>query len=153
MDTIRINSKGVAVETLQKMLPELGFPVTVTGTFDETTRQAVIGFQRKYGLDADGIVGYRSWETLFFANRGDGKKLTDDDFRLAARLLDVEVAALKAVKEVESGRYGGFLASHPFRGTHFLEPVEKTRYRPRKAQGRQRGYFVPEMGQVALQKR
>ena len=57
MDTIRINSKGVAVETLQKMLPELGFPVTVTGTFDETTRQAVIGFQRKYGLDADGIVG------------------------------------------------------------------------------------------------
>lgn len=79
--------------------------------FDEATRQAIIGFQRKYGLDADGIVGYRSWETLFFANRGDEKKLTEEDFRLAAQLLDVESAALKAVKEVKSGRYGGFLDS------------------------------------------
>lgn len=136
MDTIRINSKGVAVETLQKMLPELGFPVTVTGTFDKTTRQAVIGFQRKYGLDADGIVGYRSWETLFFANRGDGKKLTDDDFRLAARLLDVEVAALKAVKEVESGRYGGFLPSgRPvilFEGHIFWSQLKKRGIDPEK---------------------
>lgn len=136
MDTIRFNSKGVAVETLQKMLPEHGFPVTVTGTFDEATRQAVIGFQRKYGLDADGIVGYHSWETLFFANRGDGKKLTDDDFRLAARLLDVEVAALKAVKEVESGRYGGFLPSgRPvilFEGHIFWSQLEKRGIDPKK---------------------
>lgn len=111
MDTIKINSKGSSVKTLQQMLPAHGFQVSPTGTFDEATRQAVIGFQRKYGLDADGIVGYRSWETLFFANRGNDKKLTEEDFKLAARLLDVEPAALKAVKEVESGRYGGFLAS------------------------------------------
>lgn len=111
MDTIRINSKGSSVDALQGMLPAYGFPVEKTGVFDEATRQAVIGFQHKHGLDADGIVGYRSWEKLFFANRGDHKGLTDEDFRLAARLLDVEVAALKAVKEVESGRNGGFLAS------------------------------------------
>lgn len=136
MDTIRIGNKGVSVETLQKMLPEHGFPVTVTGTFDKATRQAVIGFQHKYGLDADGIVGYRSWETLFFANRGDSKKLTDDDFRLAARLLDVEVAALKAVKEVESGRYGGFLPSGQpvilFEGHIFWSQLKKRGIDPEK---------------------
>lgn len=111
MDTIKINSKGSGVETLRKLLPAYGFLIPETGVFDEAMRQAVIGFQRKYGLDADGIVGYRTWETLFFANRGDEKKLTEEDFRLAAQLLDVESAALKAVKEVESGRYGGFLDS------------------------------------------
>lgn len=111
MKTIRINSKGAPVKTLQNLLLEHGYPVEVTDTFDDATRQAVIAFQRKYGLDADGIVGYRSWEALFFANRGDSKKLTENDFCLAAQLLDVETAAIKAVKEVESGRYGGFLPS------------------------------------------
>lgn len=111
MNTIRINSKGSDVVTLQEKLSGYGFQVTATGNFDEATRQAVVEFQRKYGLDADGIVGYRTWETLFFANRGEDKQLTEEDFKLAARLLDVEPAALKAVKEVESGRYGGFLAS------------------------------------------
>lgn len=111
MDTIRINSKGDSVETLQEKLSGYGLQVAVTGTFDEATRQAVVEFQRRYGLDADGIVGYRTWETLFFAARGEDKQLTEEDFILTARLLDVEPAALKAVKEVESGAYGGFLAS------------------------------------------
>lgn len=111
MNTIKINSNGKSVETLQEKLSGYGYQVEVTGTFNEATRQAVVEFQRKYGLDADGIVGYRTWETLFFANRGEGKQLTEEDIKLAAQLLDVEPAALKAVKEVESGRLGGFLAS------------------------------------------
>lgn len=111
MNTIRINSKGSDVVTLQEKLSCYGFQVTATGIFDEATHKAVAEFQHKYELDADGIVGYRTWETLFFANRGEGKQLTEEDFKLAARLLDVEPAALKAVKAVESGQYGGFLAS------------------------------------------
>lgn len=112
MDTIRINNSNAStVETLQRALVGHGFDVPVTGAFDGATREAVINFQRKYGLAVDGIVGYRSWEALFFANRGDDKELTEEDFQLAAQLLDVEPAALKAVKEVESGRYGGFLPS------------------------------------------
>jgi hypothetical protein len=35
--------------------------------------------------------------------------LTDDDFKQAADRLDCEVAAIKAVAEVESGPYGAFL--------------------------------------------
>lgn len=136
MDTIKMNSKGNSVEILRKLLSAHGFPVPETGTFDEAMRQAVIGFQQKYGLDADGIVGYRSWETLFFANRGDSKKLTEEDFRLAAQLLDVEPAALKAVKEVESGRNGGFLASgRPvilFEGHIFWSQLKKRGIDPEK---------------------
>lgn len=136
MKTIRINSKGAPVRTLQNLLIEYGFPVEVTDTFDDTTQQAVIAFQRKYGLDADGIVGYRTWETLFFANRGDSKKLTENDFCLAAQLLDVEPAALKAVKKVESGPYGGFLPSgRPvilFEGHIFWKQLDNRNINPKK---------------------
>ena len=109
METIKFNSEGNSVTLLQQLLAENGFYTSSpTGQFDTRTRDAVMAFQRKHGLDADGIVGYRSWEALFFVSRGDEMKLTENDFELTARLLDVEPAALKAVKSVESGKYGGF---------------------------------------------
>ena len=37
-------------------------------------------------------------------------RLTESDFKHAAELLGVEVAAIKAVLEVETGNKGGFLA-------------------------------------------
>lgn len=110
MRTIKINSNGKDVATLQELLTCYGFAVRQDGNFDEDTRQAVIEFQRKHQLDADGIVGYRSWETLFFSRRNDNPKLTEEDFKLAAKLLDVETAALKAVQQVETGGRGGFFA-------------------------------------------
>ncbi|KYC39107.1 hypothetical protein WA1_34565 [Scytonema hofmannii PCC 7110] len=36
----------------------------LSGNFDETTRQAVMRFQEKVGLNADGIVGPRTWRVL-----------------------------------------------------------------------------------------
>lgn len=109
METIKFNSEGNSVTLLQQLLAENGFYTSSpTGQFDTRTRDAVMAFQRQHGLDADGIVGYRSWEALFFVSRGDEIKLTENDFELTARLLDVEPAALKAVKSVESGKYGGF---------------------------------------------
>lgn len=109
METIKFNSEGNSVTLLQQLLAENGFYTSSpTGQFDTRTRDAVMAFQRQHGLDADGIVGYRSWEALFFVSRGDEIKLTENDFELTARLLDVEPAALKAVKSVESGKFGGF---------------------------------------------
>lgn len=136
VETIRLNSKGTSVETLQKMLFDKEYSVAVTGTFDEATRLAVIEFQRLHELGADGIVGYRTWETLFFAKRGESKELSEEDFNLAAQLLDVESAALKAVKEVESGRYGGFLPSgRPvilFEGHIFWNQLKKRELDPER---------------------
>ncbi len=110
MKTIRFQNTGEDVCYLQQLLKEQGYPLEKTGTFDESTRQAITAFQKKHQLDADGIVGYRSWETLFFAERKAGERLSEEDFTFVARLLDVETAALKAVQEVETGGRGGFFA-------------------------------------------
>ena len=40
-----------------------------------------------------------------------GAKLTEDDFTAAAKTLDCEVACVKAVNDVESGRLGGYFES------------------------------------------
>lgn len=70
-----------------------------------------MGYQQRHQLAADGIVGYRSWEMLLFSNRSDNAELTENNFELASKLLDVEPTALIAVKKVESGKYGGIFAS------------------------------------------
>lgn len=110
MRTIKFQDTGEDVRCLHQLLREHGYILEQTGTFDESTRQAVTAFQKKHQLDADGIVGYRSWEALFFAGRQAGERLSEEDFTLVARLLDVETAALKAVQEVETGGRGGFFA-------------------------------------------
>lgn len=110
MKTIKIQNTGEDVRFLQELLGKQGFTVEQNGTFDETTRQAVIAFQKKHQLDADGIVGYCSWEKLIFNGRKASERLSDEEFSLVAKLLDVEVAALKAVQEVETGGRGGFFA-------------------------------------------
>lgn len=110
MRTIKFQDTGEDVRCLHQLLRERDYILEQTGTFDEATRQAVIIFQAKHQLDADGIVGYRTWEALFFAGHTAGERLSEGDFTLVARLLDVETAALKAVKEVETGGRGGFFA-------------------------------------------
>lgn len=110
MKTIKFQNTGEDVRFLQKLLGEHGFKVEQSGTFDEATRQAVIEFQKKHQLDADGIVGYRSWESLIFTGRKANERLSEEEFSLVAKLLDVETAALKAVQEVETGGRGGFFA-------------------------------------------
>mgnify|MGYP003292539516 CR=1 FL=1 len=56
--TLKMGSQGSAVRVLQTKLTELGYSTKGTdGIFGNNTRNAVIEFQRAYGLDADGIVG------------------------------------------------------------------------------------------------
>ena len=40
-------------------------PVTITGVFDENTRQAVIAAQQVFGLTPDGVVGEQTWDRLY----------------------------------------------------------------------------------------
>ena len=111
MKILNQGTQDPAVVTLKKELARLGYQTDSTAVFDEATRTAVIDFQKKQGLSPDGIVGYNSWEKLFFTNRPAGAKLTEEDFSLAARLLDCETAAMKAVQAVETGGRGGFFAA------------------------------------------
>lgn len=111
METIRTGTKGEIVKALQQLLTENGCQTAQDGKFGKATSQAVRAFQRRQGLVADGIVGYRTWEALFFTRRNQGTRLTRGDFELTARLIGCSTAALMAVKEVETGSQGGFLPS------------------------------------------
>lgn len=55
---------GQEVRSVQRALRRAGHSVTVDGRYRQETRIAVIRFQRKYGLEVDGIVGPQTWRLL-----------------------------------------------------------------------------------------
>lgn len=140
MQTIRLNSSGQDVEQLQQLLCKWGYKVNGTGVFDADTDAAVRKFQKAGRLDADGIVGKRTWDLLFDedARALAGIRLTDTDFANAAGLLGVETAAVRAVLEVETGNKGGFLAPGKptilFEGHIFWNQLTKRGLDPAKLQ-------------------
>ncbi len=76
-DTLMKGSKGTEVKKMQQRLKELGyFDATCNGTFGEKTEEAVIAFQKKNGLKADGMAGVSTLTKLYSANAKDvnGKK-------------------------------------------------------------------------------
>jgi len=64
--TLRKGAKGQLVSELQKLLNKILAPSKVTpdGDFGEKTRKAVIEFQKKANITADGIVGKGTWTAL-----------------------------------------------------------------------------------------
>jgi putative chitinase len=62
--TIRLGDDSEHVATLQSMLAAKGFAVPTDGHFDVATATAVTQFQKSRGLQADGIVGPRTWQAL-----------------------------------------------------------------------------------------
>ncbi|MBU9722629.1 MULTISPECIES: peptidoglycan-binding protein [Bacillaceae] len=62
---LREGSQGDNVYELQNRLKALGhFSQEATGFFGPVTRQAVVEFQRRWGLIADGLVGQATWRKL-----------------------------------------------------------------------------------------
>ena len=81
---LRFGDTGPAVRTMQYFLAFLGFflpelpPISITGTFDEATRDAVYTFQSQYGLAVDGIVGRETWNRLLEVYRQTIDDLPED---------------------------------------------------------------------------
>ena len=63
MKTLQRGSKGDEVITLQRALK-----ITADGDFGPMTEKAVKDFQKSKGLDADGIVGAKTWAALGITN-------------------------------------------------------------------------------------
>lgn len=63
--TLRKGDTGAWVELLQNALTLRGFPVQTDGDFGPETDLAVRAFQRRSGIEVDGIVGIQTWGALF----------------------------------------------------------------------------------------
>ncbi|MCG9005157.1 N-acetylmuramidase family protein [Laribacter hongkongensis] len=112
MPILKQGSTGSAVTVLQQQLNRLGFALEPDGWFGEATRAAVRAFQRQAGLLDDGKVGPVTREAL------QGilpvpRRLNDADLQAAADALGVDLAAVKAVIEVESRGSGFEATGHP----------------------------------------
>ena len=57
----KLGSKNTYVMILQDALNNMGRPLSIDGIFGNSTKNAVINFQRYYGLTPDGIVGCNTW--------------------------------------------------------------------------------------------
>jgi hypothetical protein len=64
LPTLRQGSEGDIVKMMQQMLANAGSNLTIDGKFGNGTRSAVVAFQKKYGLTADGICGPKTWAKL-----------------------------------------------------------------------------------------
>ncbi len=62
---LRQGSRGAEVKEVQRRLKQWGYySGTVDGIFGAGTKQAVIAFQKKNGLTADGVVGRATYKAL-----------------------------------------------------------------------------------------
>lgn len=107
MPSLRKDDTGTAVTTLQRRLQAVGLKTEADGWFGPVTEAAVIAFQRRAGLVADGIAGPKTLAALEQRDT-DPKHLAEADLIRAADRLGVPLAAIKAVNEVET-RGAGFL--------------------------------------------
>ncbi len=95
--TYRQGSSGEQVRTIQDKLKRWGYyDGTVDGVFGSQTRKAVIKFQQKNGLTADGIVGDNTLKALGMPVGGSssgsnsGTASGDHDVALLARVISAE---------------------------------------------------------------
>ncbi|MCL1854175.1 MAG: peptidoglycan-binding protein [Clostridia bacterium] len=63
--TLRVGSTGTEVRALQQALKNLNYNVSVDGSYGNGTRDAVIAFQKRNGLGADGVAGAATQARLF----------------------------------------------------------------------------------------
>ncbi|EWH00539.1 N-acetylmuramidase domain-containing protein [Halomonas sp. BC04] len=116
MTLLRHGHTGYAVEAVQRDLNRHGASLEPDGIFGPATEWAVRKFQRAHGLVVDGVVGRKTRRALIQGD--DARALGQIDLVNAADTLDVDLAAIMAINEVES-RGVGFHHGGPRNG----EPV------------------------------
>lgn len=73
--TLAYGSKGQAVKDVQTALKELGYDLSIDGSYGPKTKKTVLSFQRKYkSLSNDGIYGPKTGELMSKALASKGPK-------------------------------------------------------------------------------
>ncbi len=150
MELLKRGSRGDAVKKLQEALLKKGYQIAVDGIFGKGTTEAVRDLQSKNKLTVDGIAGKDTWKALESKKaedspkpskpeklsplpKGQAKALTEEDIIEVAQHLGVEIAAIKAVYEVESSGKGFLKDKRPkilFEGHVFWRELKKLKLDP-----------------------
>lgn len=107
--TYRQGSTGTQVRTIQDKLKRWGYySGEVDGIFGSGTRKAVVAFQKKNGLTADGIVGPNTLRALGMPVSGSGSVSSgtaaqDHDVALLAKVISAEARGEPYVGQVAVG--------------------------------------------------
>jgi peptidoglycan hydrolase-like protein with peptidoglycan-binding domain len=106
---LRMGDLGADVEKVQRALEKHGFDVGgVDGSFGNSTRSAVVRFQRAKGLSADGVVGPNTMRALEGPVVAPAPRPSSGD--LHSRVLD---AARAEIGTTESGNNRGEALKYP----------------------------------------
>lgn len=105
---LTFGSRGVWVELLQSILKRLGFyEGEIDGIFLTQTQNAVLIFQREFGLRVDGIVGRNTWDKLLMYINGRDGNIVPTDISYSYDIMRLNLNALKlAYPFLEIGDYG-----------------------------------------------
>ncbi|MBR2337280.1 MAG: spore cortex-lytic enzyme [Clostridia bacterium] len=108
--TVKQGSRGETVKKIQQKLKNWGYyKGAVDGIFGAQTRKAVILFQKKNGLVADGIVGTKTFKALGISTSGSSgtssnvKGYSSSDVALLARLIHAEARGESYTGQVAVG--------------------------------------------------
>lgn len=137
MQTVKFKSRGPLVSYLQELLGKLGYQIPTTGYFGEMTEAAVRNFQEKNNLVVDGEVAIKTWTVLIDKTKPaqtlSSKFLGEQDLKNFAQKHQLELAAVKAVNEVESSGKGFLVDGRPkilFEGHIFWRQLEERGFNP-----------------------
>ncbi|MFP7657250.1 N-acetylmuramidase domain-containing protein [Chryseobacterium proteolyticum] len=137
MKLLKYNTKAPEVLALCELLYKLGYPIKISDSFSLEVDAAVKDFQSKNALVIDGIVGIKTWAVLLQKNSNPiistDKFLKESDLISFADQYDLELAAVKAVNEIESSGKGFLINNKPkilFEGHIFWNELEKRGINP-----------------------
>ncbi len=102
-----IGSRGSEVRNIQTRLKEWGYyKGNIDGIYGTATKKAVISFQKKHGITADGVCGPKTLELIGLpsgqSNSG-YNGYSSSDYRLLARLISAEARGEPYMGQVAVG--------------------------------------------------
>lgn len=111
----KMGSRGEEVKNIQTRLKKWGYyEGSIDGIYGTATKNAVIQFQKKNGLTADGIAGPKTLEKIGLPSRGSSNSTGGNaDYQLLARIISAEARGEPYTGQVAVGAVVLNRVEHP----------------------------------------